>query len=72
MKSQNVKLYSTSNQIMEITLFTKRKAFEGNTVLNIGKCKINCNDLYIKSIYSKQPYPTKFIRIPKSKTISIS
>ncbi len=72
MKSQKVKLYSISNQIIEITLVEKRKAFDGNTVLKIGKCKINCNDLYINSIYSKHPYPKKFIKIPKSKTISIS
>jgi len=71
MKSQNVKLYSTSNQMIDITLFAKRKAFDGNTVLNIGKWRINCSDLYIKSIYSKHPYPKKFIRIPKSKMISI-
>ena len=57
---------------MDITFYTKRRAFEGKTVLNSAKCKINYNDLYINTIYSKHPYPTKFIRIPKSKIINIS
>ena len=72
MKSQKEKLYSMSNQIIDIILFAKRNALDGKTVLNKGKCRINCNDLYMSSIYSIQPYPTKFIRIPNIKIISIS
>ena len=33
--------------MIDIMLFVKRKAFDGNTVLNNGKCKMSCNDLYI-------------------------
>jgi len=72
MKSQKEKSYSISNQIIDIILFANRNAFDGNTVLNKGKCRINCNDLYISSIYSMQPCPTKFMRIPNIKIISIS
>ncbi len=72
MKSQNVKLYSISNQMIYIVLFTKRKVLDGNTVLNNGKCKMNWSDLYIRSIYSMQPYPMKFIITPRIKMTNIS
>ena len=58
--------------MIDIMLFVNRKAFDGNTVLNNGKCRRNCSDLYMRSIYSMQPYPTKFIKTPRIKMTNMS